>query len=247
MKNYFSGNIETYDSEKLKAMYKELGITEENVMLLHDYFNAFSNLYQILSLRDAFKIIDRQNKDLITYDKFIEICEIVRHEKNYFYILSEDEFLEEQIEVNPKYCNIVHESLLITDYDEYYTLKEHQYGKPLYIPAKHELLKYKDELYTPITQEYTELKNFFHKDLKKNAEETEELICECILSIKCDEDPTQGISDKFEWKKIRMSEKQMHKFVSLFINFYNNTSNPYNRGFSPQALAKLYNKPDTVF
>lgn len=94
-------------------------------------------------------------------------------------------------------------------------------------------------------QELEELKNFFRKDLKKNAEETEDLICECILSIKCEEEPTQGISNKFEWMNIRMSEKQMRKFASLFINFYNNSPNPFNRGFSPKALAKLYNKSDT--
>lgn len=248
MKNYFSGNTDTYDSEKLAIMYNELGITNETVALIHDYFNAFSSLYQIISLRDAFKIIERQNKDLITYDKFIELCEIIRHEKNFFFILSEDELYEEQLEVNPRCCNIIHECLLLSDLDEYFTLKEHQHGKPLYIPVKHELLKYKDELYTPITQEYTELKNFFHIDLKKNAEETEDLLCECILGIKCEESPMQGISAKFEWMKIRMSEKQMKKFIKLFTDFYNNTSTPFNRGFSPRALAKLYNKQnETIF
>lgn len=241
----FSGNFDNYDSEKLASCYEKLGISEENVSLIHDYLNAFSNLYQILPLREAYKIIASQNKDLITEDCFYELCEIIRHEKNYFYILAEDEIFDELVDVHPRKCKIIHESLLLGDAEEYFELKDMQCGKPLYIPTKQELLKYTDDLYTPVTKEYSELKNFFRKELKKNEEDTENIICECILSINCDKDPLNDIFDKFERIKIRMSKNQVEKFMKLFTDFYNNSPNPFNRGFSPKALAKLYNKPDT--
>ncbi|MGN1417677.1 MAG: hypothetical protein ACI4XF_12590, partial [Oscillospiraceae bacterium] len=60
-----------YAESTITRMYKKLALPQETISLLHDYFDAFSNLYQILPLSDAYKIIDSQNSGMITFDEFI--------------------------------------------------------------------------------------------------------------------------------------------------------------------------------
>ena len=74
-----------YAESTITRMYKKLGLPDETVSLLHDYFDAFSNLYQVLPLKDAFKIIESQNKGLITLDEFLAFSEIARHEEHFYY------------------------------------------------------------------------------------------------------------------------------------------------------------------
>lgn len=69
-----------YDESTLNRMYKKLELSDDIIKLLEDYFDAFANLYNILPLEDAFGIINEQNKDLLTKEKFIAFSEIMRHD-----------------------------------------------------------------------------------------------------------------------------------------------------------------------
>lgn len=60
-----------YAESTLNRMYKKLELSDDIIKLLEDYFDAFANLYNILPLEDAFGIINEQNKDLLTKEKFI--------------------------------------------------------------------------------------------------------------------------------------------------------------------------------
>lgn len=46
-----------YTANSIKAMHEKLNLDAETVMLLYDYFDAFSNFYEMLPLKDAYKII----------------------------------------------------------------------------------------------------------------------------------------------------------------------------------------------
>lgn len=72
-------------------MYSKLNLDKEQIELLRQYFNAFSNLYGIITMRKAFEIISGQNQGSISEEDFIAFAEIARHENHYYYILSMDE------------------------------------------------------------------------------------------------------------------------------------------------------------
>ena len=51
-----------YAESTITRMNKKLALPQETMSLLYDYFEAFANLYQLLPLKYAYKIISRQNK-----------------------------------------------------------------------------------------------------------------------------------------------------------------------------------------
>lgn len=226
-----------YAESTITRMYKKLGLPDETVSLLHDYFDAFSNLYQVLPLKDAFNIIESQNKGLITLDEFLAFSEIARHEEHFYYILSKNELYLDAPDEEPIDREIVHESLVDIDYDEYYKLVENQHGKPLFIPTKQELLNYKDEFYIADTPQVRAMENFFRTRLKMNGEKAEEMVDECLLTITCADNPFNDIFAELERMKISFTEKQLDEFVALFSDLHNNTRLPQNRGFTPKELS----------
>lgn len=220
----------------IARMYKKLNLPAETVSLLHDYFDAFANLYQVLPLKDAFRIIERQNKGLITMDEFVSFSEIARHEEHYYYILSKNELYLDAPEEEPIDREIVHVSLVDIDFDGYYNMVENQHGKPLFIPTKQELLNYKDDFYIANTPQVKAMENFFRTGLKMNAKKAENMIIECLLTITCADNPLNDIAVELERRKIRMTIKQLDEFAELFSELHNNTRLPRNRGFTPQEL-----------
>ena len=61
-----------YTANSIKAMHEKLNLDAQTVMLLYDYFDAFSNFYEMLPLKDAYKIIKKQNDELkLTEEGFI--------------------------------------------------------------------------------------------------------------------------------------------------------------------------------
>lgn len=85
-----------YEKSRLDEMYAKLGQPNDTIKLLYDYFAAFGEFYRIIFLQDAFRIIKRQNGDLIYKDDFIAFSEIVRHENGHFYyVLGVDEFYDD--------------------------------------------------------------------------------------------------------------------------------------------------------
>lgn len=68
-----------YTANSIKAMHEKLNLDAQTVMLLYDYFDAFSNFYEMLPLKDAYKIIKKQNDELkLTEEDFIAFSEIAR-------------------------------------------------------------------------------------------------------------------------------------------------------------------------
>lgn len=227
-----------YAESTIARMYKKLALPEETISLLHDYFDAFANLYEVLPLKDAYKIIDRHNSGMITLDEFISFSEIARHEEHYYYILAKDELFLDAPEEEPIDREIVHESLVDVDLDEYYNVIDHQYGKPLYIPSKQELLNYKDNLYIADTPQVRAMEHFFRTRLKMDAKKAEDMVGECVLIITCADNPFDEIFEDLERMKINMTKNQIEEFISLYSDLHNNTRLPRNRGFTPTELSR---------
>lgn len=229
-----------YVESTITRMYKKLALPQETISLLHDYFDAFSNLYQVLPLSDAYKIIDSQNSGMITFDEFISFSEIARHEEHYYYILAKDELFLDAPEEEPIDREIVHESLVDIDFDEYYNMVESQHNKPLNIPQKQELLNYKKDLYIADTPQVRAMEHFWRTKLKMNAKESKNMVAECILIITCDDKPFDAVIMELERMNINMTKYQLEEFIKLFSDLHNNTRLPRNRGFTPNELVQHY-------
>ena len=61
-----------YDKQKLDSMYQEIGLSAQNFDLVSRYFEAFASFYDILSLKEAFRIFKRQNGDIVSEKQFIQ-------------------------------------------------------------------------------------------------------------------------------------------------------------------------------
>lgn len=226
-----------YAESTIARMNKKLALPQETMSLLYDYFEAFANLYQLLPLKDAYKIISRQNKDLITLDEFIAFSEIARHEEHFYYILAKDELYLDAPKEEPIDREIVHSCLVDIDYEYYYNLVKHQINKPLKILPKQELLKYKDDMYIADTPYVRAMTNFLCSRLKLPAQRTDDIISDLILIITCDDRPFDALSEMLDRKEIMMTKSQLKNFIKLFTDLSNNTRLPQNRGFTPLELS----------
>ncbi len=132
------------------------GLSRETEELLRAYFDAFSNLYGITPLYRVFRIIRKQNPELVlTEEEFLSFADEVEQEEHYYIIAGEEEIYDSIEEPTPPMKReIISEYLYaVDDFESYTELKADQEGKPFYIPEKEELLKYQDNGYVEETKE----------------------------------------------------------------------------------------------
>ncbi len=240
---------ELYEKEKLDEMYAQLGLSEETLTLLWDYFSAFAEFYHILPLHDAYNIIKRQNGELISKEDFIGFAETVRHDDGFFYyVLGADElFDDEPVEFMDR--EIIHECL-VDDIDDYICTLNSQRGKPLYIPEKEALLKYADDFYFAHTPQTDAMTEFFREKMGMTPERAEDFAADCVGSICCTvypkEDPIKMTLSMIDFFKVKFTKLQKDEFIRLLAELSNNTRHCCNRGFTPNELADRYGISDKV-
>lgn len=110
-----------------QRMYEELKtrLSDERIDLLHRYFEAANNFYQIIPLKGLLRIINSQNSEPYTEDDFLTYAEMTQLEQHYFEIYGFDEIFERQPESTPINRLLIHESLLeYNDYVEMFSEKQ---------------------------------------------------------------------------------------------------------------------------
>ena len=227
----------SFAESTLNRMKKKLNLPEEKIKLLYDYFEAFSNFYQLLSLKDAYKIINSFDPSLVTKDEFIAFSEILRHEKHFYFILGKEELYRNAPISEPMEREIVHESLVIVDRDYYYEMADGTVGKPLYVPSKNQLLNYADEYYYERTKYTDAVKKFLVSNRIVDAETAGETVEAIICIIRTSKNGISSVLRNMSDLRINMSMHQCERFVPLCAELHNNTRMPFNRGFTPVELS----------
>ncbi len=227
-----------YAERTLKSKYKLLGLPDETTDLLHRYFDAFSNFYHLLSLRNAYKIISEQNPNLLSFEDFMFFSEIVRREQHHYFIDSENDW--EGNEVDPQRRYIIIEYLLVIDINNYYELKHLQEGKPLYIPSKDELLKYEDEYYYEKTPQTLAMQDFFKKSCHLTDFEIENIMIDIHCELLFPNSNLEHVFNIFERYGIEFTKSMAEEFVKKYYLWNNNIRMPANRGYTPVEISKLY-------
>lgn len=239
--------INNHDApEELDKLYEKYGLSREKADTLRDYFFALSFLYDIIPLSKAYEIISADMDEPLDIEQFNGFADIYKYNQSNHYLSvvpGNELFDEDEIpEYNEKF--IVIEYLLIyEDDDEFYYIFEMQRNKPYYIPPKGELLNYKDEGYFTQTHETEAMERFLKRVYNKSDEFIRETLETIIIMSKIPDMKIGEIIDELERMKLSMTEKRLTEFMPLYLNLYNNTRMPVNRGYTPNELFKI-NMPE---
>lgn len=236
---------------KEKLRQNDTGLSKETETLLRSYFDAFSNLYGIMPLYRAFRIIQKQNPELaLTEQEFLVFAGVLEQEEH-FYIIAGAEDIYRNVEepTPPMRREIISEYLYAVDvFASYEELKAEQEGKPFYIPEKEELLKYQDDCYVEETKEVLALGAFLRDKLK--LKRADDVLEDLMLGARCeDNDPQMIISEveRLAGRGCFGSIEQINEFFQYYFAMCNNTRLPANRGYTPNEMQEQLGGPPGPF
>ncbi len=122
-----------------KSIQKMLeGWNPETVDKFHAYYAAFSNLYGVIMLSDAWKIL-KQYEPKMRKKEFMDFSSIARREDLPYYVIEIDELYCDEPRVSDAQRFIINKALVSNGYYRFnsvYKLIEMQLDKPFYCPEK---------------------------------------------------------------------------------------------------------------
>ncbi|MDD2216401.1 MAG: SEC-C metal-binding domain-containing protein [Eubacteriales bacterium] len=183
---------------------------------------------------------------LVHKDKVVEIFNLQNKEKIDITILSDtmenpsEDLIKNFVEINGDY--FVHETIM--EFDNFDAQLKHWMGKPLYIPAREELLKYKEETYFEVTKEYQALLSYVTKNIFDGDEFAAEMLCEDVQGICQFDFSMQEIFEVFNSRGVDFNnERQVNEVVQLVMELANNTRIWENNGHTPNEIFEKHEKP----
>lgn len=246
----------SFAESTIARMRKKLNMPNEDLKLLEDYFTAISNFYEILPLCDAFRVIEQLSAGLVTRQKFLDFADMKRHTPNLDYrIYGKESFFSGATESDEMEREIIHVSVIEVDEYFYHELKNRQYGLPLYIPSKNQLLSYVREEYYEKNEYTRALKDFLMGELYMDDTEADEYILDAYMHIRVCAEPEGAFllwteflekrADNIDGNSCPFSDMQYDTLASLFYDMYDNTRLPCYRGytfnerFNPEDIERL--------
>ncbi|NQS77051.1 MAG: hypothetical protein HQP61_11600 [Peptococcaceae bacterium] len=183
---------------------------------------------------------------LVHKDKVVEIFNLQNRERVNITILSgimentPDDLRKNFVEIYGDY--FVHETIM--EFDDFDEQLRKRSGKPHYIPARKELLKYKDGTYFEVTKEYRALLRYAIKNIFDGDEYAAEMLCEDVQGICQFDYSVPEIFEVFNTRGVDFkSEKQINEIMPLVMELANNTRIWENNGHTPQEIFEKYEKP----
>lgn len=214
--------------------------------LILRYFDAFANLYGIIPMKRAYRIIERQNPELnLTKESFAEIINDLDFPDVHYVVWSEEEVYDENADEPDLFDKLLIADYVITfgDPEDYEHLKFEQGDRPFYVPEKDELLKYEDEYYSERTRYVIALENYLRDDLRLTN--YQEIVEDFTGMLEIDEyEPDEVIAQlkRMAGSKFKefSSKEQAHRFFVLYTNLRNHTRKHSHRGHTPSELDDCY-------
>lgn len=215
-------------------------LPEETEELLRTYFDAFANLYGIVPLYRAFRIIQKQNPDLaLTEERFLAAAGQAAEEEHHYIIAGAEDIYEDVKEPTPPMKReIISEYLYaVDDFESYGRLKREQEDKPFYIPEKDILLKYQDNLYFEETKEYLALGAFLRERLK--LKRADDVLDDLQMAAHMEDRDPQSVIwsvERLAGRGCFSSPDQIDAFFKYYFDMCNHTRLHANRGFTPDEM-----------
>ncbi|MGI6469733.1 MAG: hypothetical protein GXZ09_10570 [Syntrophomonadaceae bacterium] len=196
---------------------------------LVDYIISLTNLYGLVHKDKVLEIFNLQNEEKIDIEA---LNSIMRN--------SPADLAKNFVEINGDY--FVHDTII--EFDEFDEQLKQRKGKPFYIPPQDELLKYKDDAYFEVSEQYKRLLSYLTENIFDGDELAAEMLCEDIQSICQFGFSIQEIIDEFNIRGVDFkSEKQFNKVIQLIVDLANNTRIWENNGHTPKEIFEKYEKP----
>lgn len=237
---------ELYSPEQLKEHYNALALPTKTVELLHKYFDAFAHLYGILSLRKAMEIYNQQNPP-VEERTFAQFCNIVRHEDHLYAILGSHDLYADIVQEDAPLDREIIEVSLLEDKDSYDEMKAAQDGKPYYIPAKAELLRYEDEFYYEKNASFIAVRDFLRDHMKLPNERANDIADQLQLHASFAEFDIQYIMDDMKRMGLVFEGiEDVKLFMTMFTEMSNNTRMATNRGHKPNERRAISGPPREI-
>ena len=225
---------EIYAPEQIHALYRALPLPESEILELHQYFEAASHLYGIIRLKHLLHIYNCQNPPVSDAD-FLAVAEIIRHEANDFYILDKADLYESAPATAPMDREIVSLAVLAFGTERYDRLIRLQVGSPLPIPAREELLAYRDPRHFPSTPQHLNMLDFLRNRADRLPGSARDMLrtVQTMIWLGCDlQEVLCGLSAAgFSFR----SHAEQREFTVLFHAMERHTRTIANRGQTPAA------------
>lgn len=124
----------------LQKKYEQLGLAPEKIELLHNYFLCFSNLYGVISVREAWPIFKNYEGAISIHKKdFIDFSGIVQREEQPYAVLELKDVYKGETSEAPEERLITNKQLITSGHYRYTYIQEtidHQGDKPWFMPDK---------------------------------------------------------------------------------------------------------------
>ena len=232
---------EIYSRRVLNQMYRAIPLKDTTFRLLRKYFNALTNLYGAVPLRQVYKIITAQNPNLVTLDEFLAFSEVARHECEDYYLLGLDElYVDGPDAIDPMDRELIDIALIDESLDRYHELLRQHQGKPYFVPKNSILLAYEDEFYCEPSPQAVSLRSFLSKRLHNEDTIVDSIMEELIYSCRCLDAGIAEVIQRMDQMGITFKKRGLsEEFIMLYQDFHNNTRMQANRGYTPNELLSL--------
>lgn len=192
---------------------------------LSDYIKAMVNLYGLVHKDDIVTLYNRHsnendesdsiNKE--TLDSFIQDGKAFLNQKRIFV---KDDYLV---------------SLTIMALENFDEILEAKRGKPFYIPTREELLKYIDDDYFEVNEQYERLLEFARTLYIRKSKA--EILCKGIMNYCTSNKAFENMPYLLAEKRVNIkNEKKLQYFYSLILDLKNNTRLWDNNGYTDSEI-----------
>jgi hypothetical protein len=228
-----NGMPKSYPKSQTEKLFAALTPPKDTVETLRGYFAAAARLYGVLPLRKLLEIYNSQNPE-ISQEDFLSVAEVIRHEKNGYGILGQENRMRHVAASRPMDREVVAEHCYSVDWKNYDGLIAQQQGKRYYIPEKQEFLRYADKAYYEATPEQKAMERY----LRNKGEKAEEMLLELQDSIYMGIE-LQNAAEQLERMGLQfVSEADVRRFSDLAVRLSNATRTPYLRGLTPNEASR---------
>ena len=211
--------------QEIQAVYQKLcngGIKarKERYDLLDCYARATTNLYGLLPMEEFVEIFNAQNEQNTNLEETVSV-------------------LLKYSVAQKLYC-IWHSLLMVNDFaeDHFEGVEElivRTEGKPRYVPAKDELLRYADWNYYERTPEVIALESFIVEETRLPILMASQVVTDLYFAI-ASESNASKIFDVLDDHHITLQEAQVQPFLDRYTAMANGTRLWSNKGHTPDEL-----------
>ena len=222
--------------DQLDALYELVPLNREKINLIHEYMDAASRLYGLVSLAKLRDIYNQQN-DPVEAVAFIKAAALIAHGENDYEILERTDLPTNTAEEILEAGEIIADYLFVDDPDrDILALRRQQKGRKYKILPKEEYLRYADPDYYPATPARTAMLKYLRRRSAKLSLPVD-TFCTCIQEVIVVDTPMQEVIDIVESEGLVFNKHwDIGEFAALYQNLNNSTHKHANCGYTPDEM-----------